>query len=74
MVTFLALYRGPSVSEAEVLGLTADPDLIADFAARLLPRSGQTSGDPVLEQKHRAQRRTLRQVRAEAARRLRGPS
>ena len=73
MVTFLALYRGPSVAEAEVLGLTADPELIADFATRLLQRSEQPPGDSVLEQKHRAQRRALRLIRTEAARRMRGP-
>ncbi|MDA8330373.1 MAG: hypothetical protein M0027_04060 [Candidatus Dormibacteraeota bacterium] len=42
MVTFVALYRGESVAHAEVVGLSADPQIVAEFAARLMERS--TSG------------------------------
>lgn len=74
MVTFLALYRGLTVAEAEVVGLSADPELIADFATRLLDRPTSPDGDLVLDAKHRAQRRTLRLLREEVLRRRGGGS
>ena len=43
--SFLALYRGESVSTAKLLALTADPEVVGDFAARLLnePESEEDS-------------------------------
>ena len=67
MVTFIALYRGESVAHAEVLAVTADPEIIAEFAARLLRQPPNLGPDPVLAHKRRAARRALRTVRAEAA-------
>lgn len=71
MVTFLALYRGASVAEAEVVGLSADPELVADFAARLLLGPVSPDQDPVLDAKHRSQRETLRLLIAESSHRNR---
>lgn len=34
--TFLALYRGDSVSAAKLIALTAEPELVRDFAGRML--------------------------------------
>jgi hypothetical protein len=68
MVTFLALYRGRTVAEAEVVGLSVDPQLVAEVASRLLQRCTAVDGDPVLRGKHEAQRRALRLLRAEATR------
>jgi hypothetical protein len=34
--SFLALYRGETVSGARIVALSADPQLVRDFAARLL--------------------------------------
>ncbi len=52
MTSFLALYRGETVSGARIVALSADPRLVRDFAARLLespperhPGSGSPSGD-----------------------------
>ncbi len=34
--SFLALYRGETVSGARIVALSADPQLVRDFATRLL--------------------------------------
>lgn len=67
MTTFLALYRGHTVADAEVVGLSADPEIVADFAARLLGRPSPPEDDPVLGAKHGAERRALRLIRDGAA-------
>ena len=48
---FIALYRGETVSGARIVALSADPQLVRDFAARLLENppephtSLESSGD-----------------------------
>lgn len=71
MVTFLALYRGRSFATAEVLGVTSDPELVADIASWLLERCPPAGGDAVLDEKHRSQQRTLRLLRSELRHRVR---
>ena len=63
MTTFLALYRGDSVSSAKLLALTADHELVRDFAARLLnkPKEEQNP-DPVLQELQRGRRQALQLV------------
>jgi hypothetical protein len=67
LTTFLALYRGDSVSSAKLLALTADHELVRDFAARLLnkPIEGQNT-DPVLKELERGRLRALQLVKSEA--------
>ncbi len=36
MTSFLALYKGETVSRARLIALTADPQVVRDFAARLI--------------------------------------
>jgi hypothetical protein len=36
MTSFLALYQGETVSGARLVALTADPEMVRDFAARLV--------------------------------------
>ncbi len=36
MTSFIALYRGETVSGARLVALTADPGLVRDFGTRLL--------------------------------------
>lgn len=36
MTVFIALYRGETVSGAQLVAVTADPALVRDFAARLI--------------------------------------
>jgi hypothetical protein len=60
----LALYRGESVNAAKLLAVTAEPNLVHDFAARLLeqPESEQEP-DRVLEELEEGRRRALRLVK-----------
>jgi hypothetical protein len=65
LATFLALYRGESVSAAKLLALTAEPALVRDFAARLLVESVQTQDtDPVLGELEQGRRRALHLVKS----------
>lgn len=65
--TFLALYRGP-VGSAELLAVTADPSLVADFATRLLRADHDPPDDPILAAKQDGQRRVLRLVAGQGRR------
>ncbi len=47
MTSFLALYRGETVSGARLVALTADPTMVRDFAARLI--ADEPGPEPVLE-------------------------
>ena len=66
MATFLALYRGESVGDAKLLALTAEPELVREFAARLLDEP-ESADDPVTLELERGRRRALELVRGGAA-------
>lgn len=66
MTTFLALYRGDSVSAAKLLALTAEPELVRDFASRLLQTPEEPEPDAVLRELSSGRRRALQLVEAEA--------
>jgi hypothetical protein len=63
--TFLALYRGESVSNAKLLALTADPEIVHDFAGRLLA-GPEAEEDAVALELERGRRRALKLVESEA--------
>jgi hypothetical protein len=44
--SFLALYRGETVSGARIVALSADPQLVRDFAGRLLETSPEQHERP----------------------------
>jgi hypothetical protein len=44
--SFLALYRGETVSGARIMALSADPQLVRDFAGRLLESPSEQSDKP----------------------------
>jgi len=44
--SFLALYRGETVSGARIMALSADPQLVRDFAGRLLESPSKRSEKP----------------------------
>jgi hypothetical protein len=55
VTSFLALYRGETVSGARIVALSADPQLVRDFAARLLesppePHTGLESSRDIQRQ------------------------
>lgn len=68
MVTFLALYRGRTLGEAELVGVTTDSELVAHVAAELLQaRDGETGhDDPALAAISGGKRQALEFVRHEA--------
>jgi hypothetical protein len=65
LATFLALYRGDSVSAAKLLALSANPQVVRDFAGRLLEETGREQDpDPVLEELEHGRRRVLQLVKS----------
>jgi len=66
LTTFLALYRGDSISAAKLLALTAEPTLVRDFAARLLTESREQEQDAVLQEIERGRQRALQLVKSGA--------
>jgi hypothetical protein len=64
LTTFLALYRGDSVSAAKLLALSANPQVVSDFAGRLLEETEREPDlDPVLEELEHGRRRVLHLVK-----------
>ena len=59
--TFLALYRGDSVSTAKLLAVTAEAEIVRDVAARLL-NEPDTEEDVVSLELARGRRRALELV------------
>ncbi len=45
MTAFIALYRGETVSAAQLIAVTADPKLVQDFAARLITEDPKQEED-----------------------------
>jgi hypothetical protein len=60
MSTFLALYRGRTIAEARLVAVSADPDLVSDFADRLLQQPAPAFDDPVVSRVERGRREALR--------------
>lgn len=60
----MALYRGDSVSDAKLLALTAEPELVREFTSRLLSES-EIEQDPILRELECGRRRALQLVRDE---------
>ncbi len=63
MTTFLALYRGESVSASKLIALTADPTVVGDFATRMLAEPEEPEQDAVLQALERGRRHALQLVR-----------
>jgi len=62
MTTFLALYRGESVSAAKLLALTAEPTVVCEFATRLLVEPEEREQDVVLQELEHGWRRAHQRV------------
>ncbi len=69
MSTFIALYRGPSVSEARLVAVSSDAGLIRDVTAHLIGPSDEDdlSPDPVVRSIDRGRRAALRFILREAS-------
>lgn len=69
MVSFIGLYRGPSLSAAQLVGVSADPALVAHVAGALLAereRDGGSTEDAATVALTEGKRRALELVRDEA--------
>ena len=66
MTNFIALYRGETVSSAKIVAVSADTDLVADFASRMLNREEETEDDPVVHSLDVGRRKALRLITEEA--------
>jgi hypothetical protein len=64
--TFLALYRGESVAAVKLLALTAEPELVRDFAERMLTTPEEQEPDAVLAELEHGRQRALELVKDEA--------
>jgi hypothetical protein len=68
--SFVALYRGPTITEARLIAVSADPAAVARVAAQLLRTTAAAAGgpapDPVLGAFERGRRRALHRVVREA--------
>jgi hypothetical protein len=67
LTTFVALYRGDSIGAANLLALSAEPELVQDFAARMLHQVEEHDQDPVLAELEGGRRRALRLVQSGSA-------
>ena len=65
-VSFLALYRGQSVADAELVGISARRHLVALVADVMASDLPSTGNDPVAKAKHDGHRRALELVRKDA--------
>jgi hypothetical protein len=65
LTSFLALYRGESVTAAKIVAVTAESSLVRDFAVRMLAEP-EDEPDTVLRELGKGRRRALQLVRTEA--------
>jgi hypothetical protein len=64
--SFLALYRGETVSSAKLIAVASEPDLVRTFAARMLGEIMKPEGDAVVCEIEQGRRRALQVIRDEA--------
>ena len=66
-LTFLALYRGDTANSAKLLAMSAEPDLVREFASRMLHLPDEQEADPILRPLEEGRRGALRLVQSGAA-------
>ena len=59
MTSFVALYRGETVGAAKMVAVSAEPDLVRDFAARMLAKPPEDQPDMVIRELEQGRRRAL---------------
>jgi hypothetical protein len=66
LTNFIALYRGETVASAKIIAVSADANLVADFAARMLHHhKRETEGDSVVRSLDAGRRQALRLIAEE---------
>jgi hypothetical protein len=66
MTTFVAIYRGRTISDARLIALSADPALVADVTARILQERSAEESDPIIASLEKGRREALRLVQQES--------
>jgi hypothetical protein len=66
MTNFIALYRGETIGSAKIIAVSADADLVAEFAARMLHRPEETDSDPIVRILDAGRQQALRLIAEEA--------
>lgn len=64
--TFIALYRGRTPSDARLIAVSAEPELVAIVVGNLL-RSAPRAAEPILTPMERGRHRTLLSIARELA-------
>jgi hypothetical protein len=64
--SFLALYRGETISAAKIVAVSASPELITEFAERMMGEPEEPGLDPVLKELEHGRRRALQLVKSGA--------
>ncbi len=67
MTSFVALYRGETIAGAKLVAVSAEPELVCDFATRILTEPEDEEPDAALRELERGRRRALRLVQSEAS-------
>jgi hypothetical protein len=65
VTAFLALYEGATVSSARLVAVESSPELVREFARRMLDTPAETDSDPVAREIELGRRRALTVVRDE---------
>jgi hypothetical protein len=66
MTTFVAIYRGQTISSARLIALSADPALVSDVSTRLLQERSAEIADPVIQSVERGRTAALRLIKRES--------
>jgi hypothetical protein len=64
LTSFVALYRGQTVGAAKMVAISAEPDLVRDFAARMLAKPPEDEPDAILQELEQGRRRALELVKS----------
>ncbi len=67
MQDYLALYRGDRLSAAKIVAVSVDPNIVGDFAERMLSEPDKPEPDAVIRELDHGRRRALRLVTTDAA-------
>ena len=65
VTAFLALYVGATVSSARLVAVESSPELVREFAHRMLDVPAETDSDPVAREIELGRRRALTVIRDE---------
>ncbi len=64
--SFIAIYRGETISGARLIALTTDPELVSEVTGRILEMHPQGADDPIVECVEQGRRAALRLIKTES--------